>query len=98
MQLGPPNARTTIYRRCTIVSLLGKQSEEGVMRLKLKSVSPLLFVFLFGLCLLSGPLFAQVNTGRILGTITDQTGGVIAGATVTVTNTGTGVVRTLMTN
>ena len=68
------------------------------MRLKLKSVSPLLFVFLFGLCLLSGPLFAQVNTGRILGTITDQTGGVIAGATVTVTNTGTGVVRTLMTN
>ncbi len=67
------------------------------MRLKLKSVS--LFVVLFGLCLLlSCPLFAQVNTGRILGTITDQTGGVIAGATVTVTNTATGVVRTLTTN
>ena len=66
------------------------------MRLKLKVVSPLLFVLLFGLCLvLSGPLFAQVNTGRILGTITDQSGGVIAGAMVTVTNTGTGVARTL---
>jgi hypothetical protein len=51
---------------------------------------------LFGLCLLlSGPLFAQVNTGRILGTITDQSGGVIAGAMVVVTNTGTGVARTL---
>ena len=43
-------------------------------------------------------LFSQVNTGRILGTITDQTGGVIAGAMVTVTNTGTGVARTLTTN
>ena len=43
-------------------------------------------------------LFSQVNTGRILGTVTDQTGGVIAGATVTVTNTGTGVARTLTTN
>ena len=40
-------------------------------------------------CLLAGlPLFAQVNTGRILGTVTDQTGGVIAGAMVTVTNVG----------
>src|ERR1700747_258808 len=46
--------------------------------------------------LICGPLlFSQVNTGRILGTITDQTGGVIAGAMVTVTNTGTGVARTL---
>jgi len=43
-------------------------------------------------------LFSQVNTGRILGTVTDQTGGVIAGALVTVTNTGTGVARALTTN
>jgi len=47
-------------------------------------------VFLLGL-----PLFAQVNTGRILGTVTDQTGGVIAGAMVTITNSETGVARTL---
>jgi hypothetical protein len=66
------------------------------MRLKLQIVSPLFFALLFGLCLLlSGSLFAQVNTGRILGTITDQSGGVIADAMVTVTNTGTGVARTL---
>ena len=31
-------------------------------------------------------LTAQINTGSILGTVTDQSGGVIAGATVTVTN------------
>ena len=50
------------------------------------------------LSLVSWPVSAQVNTGRILGTVTDQTGGVIAGATVTVTNTGTGVARTLTTD
>jgi Carboxypeptidase regulatory-like domain/TonB dependent receptor len=54
---------------------------------------------LFAVCpVFGGALVAQVNTGRILGTITDQTGGVIAGAMVTVTNTGTGVARTLTTN
>jgi len=41
---------------------------------------------------------AQVNTGRILGTVTDQSGGVIAGATVTVTNSETNVGRTLTTD
>jgi hypothetical protein len=44
------------------------------------------------------PLFSQVNTGRILGTVTDQTGGVIAGAAVVVTNTETGVARSLVTD
>src|SRR5579864_9272979 len=49
-------------------------------------------------CFLGLPLFAQVNTGRILGTVTDQTGGVIAGAMVTVTNSQTGVARNLTTD
>src|SRR5487761_115250 len=50
-------------------------------------------------CFLAGlPLLAQVNTGRILGTVTDQTGGVIAGAMVTVTNSQTGVARNLVTD
>src|SRR5207245_4019332 len=44
------------------------------------------------------PLFPQVNTGRILGTVTDQTGGVSVGAMVTVTNTETGVARNLVTD
>ena len=48
---------------------------------------------IFVMCL---SLFAQINKGRILGTVTDQTGGVIGGASVTVTNTETGVARTLV--
>ncbi len=52
-----------------------------------------------GLLLLNGaPLFAQGTTGRILGAVTDQTGGSIAGATVIVTDINRGVNRTLMTD
>jgi hypothetical protein len=40
-------------------------------------------------------LFSQGNTGRILGTVMDQTGGAVANASVTVTNTQTGVARNL---
>ena len=42
-------------------------------------------------------LFAQANMGRIQGSITDQTGSAIAGATVTVTDTARGISRTLTT-
>src|SRR5260370_9362212 len=44
------------------------------------------------------PAFSQGSTGRILGTVTDQTGGVIAGAAVTVIDTERGVSRTLTTD
>jgi hypothetical protein len=44
------------------------------------------------------PLFAQGNFGRILGTVTDQTGAVLPGATVIVTDTERGVARTLITD
>jgi Carboxypeptidase regulatory-like domain/TonB dependent receptor len=47
------------------------------------------------LFLASVSLFGQANTGRILGTITDQTGGAIPNAGVTVTNVQTGVTRSL---
>jgi len=47
------------------------------------------------LCL---PLFSQGNAGRIMGTVTDQSGGVVSGATVTVIDTDRGVTKTLMTN
>src|SRR2546430_3090321 len=43
-------------------------------------------------------LLAQGNLGRILGTITDQSGGVVAGATVTVLDQERGTARTLTTN
>src|ERR1700676_378439 len=47
--------------------------------------------------LVAAPLFSQGNQGRITGTITDQSGGVIAGATVTVKDVQRGVTRTLTT-
>jgi Carboxypeptidase regulatory-like domain/TonB dependent receptor len=50
------------------------------------------------LFLLSLPAFSQSSNGRILGTVTDQSGGVIAGATVTVVDTERGVTRTLTTD
>src|SRR6266478_4153381 len=51
-----------------------------------------------GMLLLCLPLFSQGSSGRILGTVTDQSGGVVSGATVTVTDTDRGVTKTLVTN
>ncbi|MGA3260858.1 MAG: TonB-dependent receptor [Bryobacteraceae bacterium] len=39
------------------------------------------------------PVVAQDTTGKIVGIVSDPSGGVVAGATVTVTNTGTQVAR-----
>ena len=58
-----------------------------------RSASLLLAVF--AALIFSLPSFAQINTGRILGAVTDQTGGAIAGAAVAVTNSATGVARNL---
>jgi hypothetical protein len=55
-------------------------------------VAGLVLVFL---CL---PAFAQINLGRIFGAITDQTGGAIVGATVTITDVARGVSRPLITD
>ena len=57
--------------------------------------SVLAFAFAF---LTSAPLFAQGSAGRILGSVTDQSGGAIAGATVTVTDVDRNVPRTLTTD
>jgi hypothetical protein len=51
-----------------------------------------------GVLLFSLPLFSQGNFGRILGIVTDQSGGVVAGATVTVLDTQRGDSRTLVTD
>jgi len=48
--------------------------------------------------LISLPAFSQGNTGRILGTVYDQSGGTVAGATVSVIDTERGVTRTLTTD
>src|SRR5437016_34885 len=48
--------------------------------------------------LFSLPLFAQGNFGRILGTVTDPTGAVIPGATVSIIDKERGLARTLTTD
>src|ERR1700736_769291 len=50
-----------------------------------------------GMFLVCVPLFSQGNQGRITGTVTDKSGGVVAGATVTVKDVQRGVARTLTT-
>src|ERR1700693_2280254 len=44
------------------------------------------------------PAFSQGNTGRILGSVYDQSGGTVAGATVSVIDTERGITRTLTTD
>lgn len=62
----------------------------------------ILFVVLLGVTLfaIGAPkLLAQTpSTGALTGTVTDPSGGVIAGAAVTLTNTGTGQARTTTTD
>src|SRR5579862_8271699 len=52
------------------------------------------------LCFMLAPalVLAQTETGAIAGTVTDQTGAVVPGATVTVKNVATNAVRNATTN
>ncbi len=54
-----------------------------------------MIVGLFLICL---PLLSQGNLGRILGTVTDQTGAVMGGTIVTVLDVARGASRTLTTD
>ncbi len=47
---------------------------------------------------LAAPAFAQVTTGTITGRVSDTQGRVVPGATVTVTNKGTGQARSTNTS
>ncbi len=59
-----------------------------------------LVTLLLGLAALLAPasLMAQTNTGRILGSVTDQTGAAVTGASVTITDTQRGTSRPLTTD
>src|SRR3954468_11847412 len=54
--------------------------------------------FCLSLLLFGTPLFSQGNAGTISGTVTDQTGGTLEGAKVTVTDVQRGAARTLTTD
>ena len=57
-----------------------------------------LLAFVFSSFLISAPLLAQTETGRITGVVTDQSGLIVPGATVTLTSPTTGGVRTTVTD
>lgn len=73
-------------------TLLSKQAGAGVSRWWSCS-SALLALLLF-----AALGMAQLNTGNISGTVTDQSGGTAPGVNVTVRNVETGVTRSLQTN
>jgi hypothetical protein len=50
------------------------------------------------LCIITAPAFPQASTGTVSGTVRDQTGAVIPGATVTLTHTSTNVTSKTTTN
>lgn len=54
-----------------------------------------IFAMLFGLTIIT---FAQGTTSRVTGTVTDSSGAAVSGATVTLTNEGTGQVLTTQTS
>jgi hypothetical protein len=68
------------------------------LRLSIGKKAVVFFSASVGVLLISLPLFSQGNAGRILGSLTDQSGGAIAGGMVIVTDTQRGVSRTLTTD
>src|ERR1700676_1090585 len=62
---------------------------------KWKGVAGVFFLVFGAAFLNSAPLFAQGTAGKIVGTVTDQSGGAIAGATVIVTDMDRNVPRNL---
>jgi Carboxypeptidase regulatory-like domain len=68
------------------------------MAMRHVSVAFRVVAFVAFVVLASLPLLCQTNTGRILGTITDQTGAAINAATVIVTDVQRGVTRSLTTD
>jgi hypothetical protein len=57
-----------------------------------------LLALISAVLLFSQPAFPQGNNGRILGTVTDQSGGYVAGAPVVVTDVARGVTQNLLTD
>src|SRR5260370_2226172 len=73
--------------------LVNLNDENGKMNANLRMVCVLLFLVCTVL-----PAAAQKFTGSISGVVSDRSGAVVPGASVTVTNKGTGDTRTAATN
>ncbi len=80
----------------TVVSLGRRENQLPLGKPALPAMFPGLLVIVLGLTLIQSS-FAQ-TFGEITGVVTDTSGAVVAGATVTVTNTQTNATRTAVTN
>src|SRR5262249_51113445 len=80
------------WLRTALALLLGLSTFKEIkrMRFSLRNVAALLLVSLFATMF----AFGQAEQGTVTGVVTDPTGAVVAGATVTATNTATGFKRT----
>lgn len=67
---------------------------EILLRIRRKFFSPFLLVF----TLFAMTAYAQQDVGYIGGTVTDQSGGVVPGAKVIITNAGTGIAQDVLSN
>src|SRR5206468_10377398 len=56
------------------------------------------FLLMLVSLLLATPSFAQINNATLTGTVSDATGAVLPGVSITATNGATGVVSTVVTN
>ena len=65
--------------------------------MKQKPIHLLYLLFLFAISFVSSTAFGQIESGTINGTVTDHTGGAVAGAKVVITDAGTGVAQTATT-
>ncbi len=73
--------------------------KQGVLCSAKWKTAAAVFLIMFALSIFStAPLFAQGTAGRIIGAVTDQSGGAIAGATVIVTDVARNVPRTITTD
>ena len=64
----------------------------------MKHPAKVLVIFVLGLFMSAAVAFGQSPTGGVNGTVTDETGGVIPGVTLTLTNQGTGIAASAVTN
>src|SRR5260370_809623 len=102
-ELPASKAHRLPVRKCTIA--FGKQRcilftfRGGVSMIRYYRVSSRLVAIAFTIgVVFMIPVRAQVTTGDITGRVTDAQARVVAGATVTATNKGTGAARTATTN
>ena len=89
--LGPLNYFSPLRRSWAVVASLRSKR-------KMKQRSVLYLLIVFTVLLLLVPVYGQKITGTISGSVTDPTGAVVADATVTITNSETGLLRTTTTN